>query len=110
MTEQELNRVVQYVTAGTSHSKDIVAHILRTGFEEMTALSQHASCRFEREDLVGYICQWTMKKTGQPEPLVREILDCAGRWLDELGRSVPIGAPRKTDLADGEDTDAEAAS
>lgn len=110
MTEQELNRVVQYVTAGTSHSREVIAHILRTGFDEMAALSQQATCRFDREHLVGYICQWTMKKTGQPEYLVREILDCAGRWLDEMVRTVPIEARQKTDPTEGEDTDAEATS
>jgi hypothetical protein len=30
-----------------------------------------------------------MAKTGQPEPLVREVLGCAGRWLDALLREHP---------------------
>jgi hypothetical protein len=35
-----------------------------------------------------YVSQWTIKRTGQPEPLVREVLGCAGRWLDEVYEEV----------------------
>ena len=37
---------------------------------------------------MGYLCQWTMKRTGHPEPLVREVLDGAGRWLDEVATTL----------------------
>ena len=84
MTEQELNRAVQYVTASTSYARDMVAHIITTGFAELAALATTSTQRFERETLLEYVCQWTMVKTGQPEPLVREVLGCAGRWLDEF--------------------------
>ena len=88
MTEQEINRAIQYVTAATSYGRDTVAEILRTGLSELAQLSTQSTCRFEREDLMGYLCLWTMKRTGHPEPLVREVLDGAGRWLDEVARTV----------------------
>ncbi len=84
MTDQELNRAVQYVTASTSYGRDTVADILTTGLGEMTSLATQSSEQFEREVLLEYVCQWTIKRTGQPEPLVREILGCASRWLDEV--------------------------
>jgi len=103
MTDQELNRAIQYVTASTSYSKDIVASVLRAGFDEMTVLAVHATCRFDRDSLMGYICQWSMKRTGQPEPLVREILDCAGRWLDEMSKSMPAEESEQKHVSGGED-------
>jgi hypothetical protein len=84
MTDQELNRAVQYVTASTSYGRDTVAEILKTGLSEMTSLAMQSSERFERDVLMEYVCQWTIKRTGQPELLVREILGCASRWLDEV--------------------------
>ncbi|HSL02104.1 MAG TPA: hypothetical protein VK901_01020 [Nitrospiraceae bacterium] len=84
MTDQELNRAVQYVTASTSYGRDTVAEILKTGLGEMTTLAMQSSERFERDVLLEYVCQWTIKRTGQTEPLVREILGCASRWLDEV--------------------------
>jgi hypothetical protein len=84
MTDQELNRAVQYVTARTSYGRDMVAGILKTGLGEMTALAMQSSERFERDVLMEYVCRWTIKRTGQSEPLVREILGCASRWLDEV--------------------------
>jgi hypothetical protein len=105
MTDQELNRAIQYVTASTSYSKDIVASVLRAGFDEMTSLAVHATSRFNREDLMGYICQWSMKQTGQPEPLVREILDCAGRWLDDMSKAVPAEDGPQKHVSGGENTE-----
>jgi hypothetical protein len=61
-----------------------VAEILKTGLSEMTSLAMQSSERFERDVLMEYVCQWTIKRTGQPELLVREILGCASRWLDEV--------------------------
>ncbi len=93
MTDQEINRAIQYVTASTSYGRDNVAEILRIGFTELTSLVTTSSRVFDRETLLEYVCQWTMKRTGYPEPLVREVLGCAGRWLDEgaqrIGRSHP---------------------
>ena len=84
MTDQELNRAVQYVTASTSYGRDTVAEILKTGLGEMATLAMQSSERFERDVLLEYVCQWTIKRTGHTEPLVREILGCASRWLDEV--------------------------
>lgn len=103
MNEQELHRVVQYVTASTSYGRDTVADILRTGLGELSVLATQSATVFEREALFEYVSQWTMKRTGQPEPLVREVLGCAGRWLDELYEEVAqrrpesLGVPPKDD-------------
>ncbi|HZN44475.1 MAG TPA: hypothetical protein VFB56_04055 [Nitrospiraceae bacterium] len=103
MNEQELNRAIQYVTASTSYGRETVAEILRTGFDEMSAMAATTASRFNREDLVGYICQWTMKRTGHPEPLVREVLDGAGRWLDEVSRLVAARQIPPKNLPEGEE-------
>ncbi len=108
MTEQEMNRAIQYVTAATSYGRDTVAEILRTGLSELAVLSAQSSRRFEREDLLGYLCQWTMKRTGHPEPLVREVLDGAGRWLDEVATT--LAEQRQLDAKTGDDDEAGAAS
>lgn len=84
MTDHEINRAVQYVTASTSYGRETVAEILKTGFGELSALATQATRRFDRETLLEYVSQWTIKRTGQPEPLVREVLGCAGRWLDDM--------------------------
>lgn len=107
MTEQEINRAIQYVTAATSYGRDTVAEILRTGLLELSVLSTQSTRRFEREDLLGYLCQWTMKRTGHPEPLVREVLDGAGRWLDEVATTLE---KRREDQAKAGDDDEEGAA
>lgn len=108
MTDQEINRAIQYVTAATSYGRDTVAEILRTGLAELSILSMQSTRRFEREDLLGYLCQWTMKRTGQPEPLVREVLDGASRWLDEIATTL---AQREDEAAkSGDDDETGAAS
>lgn len=84
MTENEINRAVQYVTASTSYGRETVAEIIRTGLSELTAVATTTSRSFTRETLLEYVCHWTMTRTGQPEPLVREVLGYAGRWLDDL--------------------------
>jgi hypothetical protein len=84
MNDHELQRVIQYVTASTSYSRDMVADILRTGLGELSTLATHSTKAFDRDTLLEYVSQWTIKRTGQPEPLVREVLGCAGRWLDEV--------------------------
>jgi hypothetical protein len=84
MTDQEINRAVQYVVASTSYGRDTVAQIITTGFAELSVMAATSSKQFDRSTLLEYVCRWTMAKTGQSEPLVREVLGCAGRWLDEL--------------------------
>ncbi|MCP9453302.1 MAG: hypothetical protein NNA23_11545 [Nitrospira sp.] len=84
MTDHEINRAIQYVTASTSYGRETVAEVLRTGFEELQVLATRSARRFDRDTLLEYVTQWTINRTGQPEPLVREILSCAGRWLDRL--------------------------
>lgn len=84
MNDHELHRVIQYVTASTSYGRDTVAEILRTGLGELCAIGSHSTRAFDRDTLLEYVSQWTIKRTGQPEPLVREVLCCAGRWLDEV--------------------------
>ena len=88
MTDQELSRAVQYVTASTSYGKDTVAEILKTGLGELVQLAVESKREFERDTLMEYVSQWTIKRTGQPEPLVREVLGFAGRWLDEAYEEV----------------------
>ncbi len=84
MDQQEIQRVTQYVTARTSYSRDIIEDIVKTGLEELTALSQTSSQTFDRQHVLEYVCQWTIRRTKHPETMIREILECAGRWLDDL--------------------------
>ena len=108
MTDQELNRAVQYVTASTSYGRDTVAEILKTGLSEMNSLVMQSSERFERDVLLEYVCQWTIKCTDYPEPLVREILGCASRWLDEVYEEIAKRQPEALGLsADDDDEGAE---
>ena len=103
MTDQELNRAIQYVTASTSYGRDTVAEILKTGLSEMTLLAMQSSERFERDVLLEYVFQWTIKRTGQPEPLVREILGCASRWLDEVYEEIAKRQPETHGLSSDDD-------
>jgi hypothetical protein len=105
MTDQELNRAIQYVTASTSYGRDTVADILTTGLGEMTGLAMQSSERFERKVLLEYVCQWTIKRTGQSEPLVREILGCASRWLDEVYEEISKRQPEALGLSSDDDDD-----
>lgn len=93
MTEQEVNRAVLYVTASTSYGRDTVAEILGIGFTELTNLASSLSRTPDRATLLEYICQWTMRKTGHPEPLVREVLGSAGRWLDQVYEEIARDRP-----------------
>jgi hypothetical protein len=83
------------VTASTSYARDTVAEILKTGLGELTVMATQSTRQFERETLLEYVSQWTIKRTGQPETLVREVLGCAGRWLDEVYEEI---AKRQPDL------------
>jgi hypothetical protein len=105
MNDHELQRVVQYVTARTSYARDTVCDILRTGFAELSSLAIHSTQSFEREALLEYVSQWTIKRTGQPESLVREVLACAGRWLDELYEEVAQRRPESIGLSATDDED-----
>ncbi|MBI3806147.1 MAG: hypothetical protein HY281_01310 [Nitrospirae bacterium] len=105
MTDQELNRAVQYVTASTSYGRDMVAEILKTGLSEMTALVMQTSEQFERDVLLEYVCQWTIKRTGYPEPLIREVLGCASRWLDEVYEEISKRQPEALGLSSDDDDD-----
>lgn len=93
VTEQEINRAVQYVTASTSYGRETVAQIIRTGLDELESLATTSSAHFERPTLLEYVCRWTIQRTGQPEPLVREVLGCAGRWLDQMCETVAGDSP-----------------
>lgn len=105
MNDHELQRVVQYVTASTSYARDTVGDVLRTGFAELSSLATQSTQSFERDALLEYVSQWTMKQTGQPEPLVREVLGCAGRWLDELYDEVAQRRPESLGLSANDDED-----
>ena len=94
MTENEINRAIQYVTARTSHGYDAVSTIIRTGLAELAAIATTSSQSFKRDALLEYVCHWTMARTGQPEPLVREVLECAGRWLDQTYESIARERPK----------------
>jgi hypothetical protein len=107
MTEQELNRAVQYVTASTSYARETVADILRTGLGELSAMATQSTRQFDRDTLLEYVSQWTIKRTGQPEPLVREVLGCAGRWLDEVYDQIAKG---QSDLSGESGNDDEGAA
>ena len=109
MTKQELNRVIQYVTATTSYGRETVAEILTTGVSELTVLSGQSSATLEREPLLEYVCQWTMKRTGHPEPLVREVLGSAGRWLDEVAEQLAKQDWKKENVSSDDDEGAESA-
>ncbi len=105
MTEQEINRAIQYVTASTSYGKDMVAEILHIGLGELVTLATQSSRQFDRETLLEYVSQWTIRRTGQPEPLVREVLGCAGRWLDDLYEEVAQRRPESLGLLPNDDED-----
>ena len=83
MTEPELQRVIQYITGQLSYGLPITSDVLRTGFGELAALAMTTTAKLDRESIVAYICAYTAKKTGHPEPMVREILESGGRWLDQ---------------------------
>jgi len=107
MNDHELNRVVQYVTASTSYARETVEAILQTGLGELSTLATHSARQFEREALLEYVSQWTIRRTGQPEPLVREVLGCAGRWLDEVYDEITKRQPEVFGRPSNDDEDAE---
>jgi len=109
MNDHELHRIVQYVTASTSYARETVAEILRTGLGELSAMAAHSTGTFDRATLLEYVSQWTIKRTGQPEPLVREVLGCAGRWLDEACDELAKRQPEALGLTSNDEGDSEVA-
>ena len=109
MTDQEINRAIQYVTASTSYGRDTVAEILKTGLGELVTLATQSSRQFGRDTLMEYVSQWTIKRTGQPEPLVREVLGCAGRWLDEAYDELAKRQPEALGLSSNDEGNSEGA-
>jgi len=103
MNDQEINRAVQYVTASTSYGRETVADILKTGLGELSDLAVQSTRQLERDALLEYVSQWTIKRTGQPEPLVREVLGCAGRWLDQVYEEVSKRHPESLGLSPPDD-------
>jgi len=95
MESQEIQRAIQYVTGRTSYDREVVETILQTGFQELTHLATSTQEVFPQNILLEYMSQWTIAKTGQPEPMVREIFECARQWLDdicqELSRAEEVG-------------------
>ncbi len=88
MKEHEIQRITQYVTARTSYDRDAVEDIVRTGMQELASLAQTSTQTFDHHHLLEYICQWTIRRTKHPEPMIREVLECSGRWLDALCRTI----------------------
>jgi hypothetical protein len=105
MNDHELHRIVQYVTASTSYARETVGDILRVGLRELSSLATHSTRSFDRETLLEYVSQWTIKQTGQPEPLVREVLGCAGRWLDEVADELAKRQPELSGLSSHDEGD-----
>ncbi|MDH5348439.1 MAG: hypothetical protein OEW13_11100, partial [Nitrospira sp.] len=87
--------------------RETVRDILRTGFAKLSSLTSSSIQSFEREALLEYVSQWTIKRTGQPEPLVREVLSCAGRWLDEVYDELAKRHPEALRLTSNHEGDAE---
>lgn len=83
MTEGELQRVIQYVTARLSYGLPETSEIIRTGFSELVDLAKTNQTKLERDAILGYVVTYTVRKTGHPELMVREVLEASGRWLDQ---------------------------
>src|SRR5574338_445002 len=82
--EPDVSRSCPFSFTSLPSGEGMILSSGRAGLGELSALAAHSSRSFEREALLEYVSQWTIKRTGQPEPLVREVLGCAGRWLDEV--------------------------
>ena len=88
MTENELQRVIQYVTARLSYGLPMTSEIIRTGFDELMQLAKTSAIKLDRDDILAYVCAYTVKKTGHPEAQVREVLEAGGRWLDQASEEI----------------------
>ena len=100
MKLQEIHRVAQYVTARTSYSREDITTILETTFSELSALAETSAETYQRSHLLEYVTHWTIRQTHFPEPMIREILECAGKWLDEMCQTVETPQPEHFDPAD----------
>ena len=100
MKPQEINRVAQYVTARTSYSREDTTTILETTFSELSALAETSAETYQRSHVLEYVTHWTIRQTNFPEPMIREILECAGKWLDEICQTVETPQPEHFDPAD----------
>src|SRR2546430_17015843 len=69
VTENEINRAVQYVTATTSYGRETVAQIIRTGPPGLTARAASSYGPFTRVTLPAYGCYWHIQRTALPEPI-----------------------------------------
>ena len=97
MELQEINRVVQYVTSRTSYSRNDIATIIETTFRELSALANTSAETFQRDQLLEYVTRWTIHQTQFPEHMIREVLEDAGRWLDQVCQSVETHEPELFD-------------
>lgn len=88
MTDPELQRIIQYAAGQLSYGLPITSEVLRTGFGELTDLAKTTLGKLDRDSILAYICAYTVKKTGHSEPMVKEILECGGRWLDQISDSL----------------------
>lgn len=88
MDQEEIRRITQHVTGRTPYSVDVVEDIVKTGMEELTSLANTSTQKFDRKHLLEYVSQWTIRRTKHPEPMVREVLECSGQWLDTLCRTI----------------------
>src|SRR5207247_6212877 len=88
MTDGELERAIQYVTARLSYGLPLTSEVIKIGFGEIVALAKTTTTKLDRDDILAYICVYTVKKTGHSESLVREILEAGGQWLDQAASEV----------------------
>jgi len=88
MTDGELQRAIQYVTARLSYGLPLTSEVIKIGFGEIVALAKTTTTKLDRDDILAYICAYTVKKTGHSESLVREILEAGGQWLDQAAAEV----------------------
>ena len=95
MDQSEIHRIAQYVTTRTSYGHSEVEDILQTGILEMVSLAQTSTQKLERQHLLEYVCQWTIRQTKYPETMIREVLQCSGRWLDDLCQTIDHENPKE---------------
>ena len=55
MTEQEINRAIQYVMASTSFGRGTVEGIVKTGLGELADCAMRSSRQFDRGVLLEYV-------------------------------------------------------
>ena len=94
MDQSEIHRIAQYVTTRTSYGHLEVEDIVQTGILEIVSLAQTATQKFERQHLLEYVCQWTIRQTKYPETMIREVLQCSSCWLDDLCQTIDHENPK----------------